>query len=258
MSYTTVIVDDEMPICEELEYLLESHPDFQVTAKFNSAQKALAYLSANPTDLVLLDINMPGMNGLEFARCVGEMQLRTFIVFVTAYEKYAVDAFSTPAIGYITKPVSQLSLSRTLRKVRGLLDALHKPGTPEGGAGKGPLGHSEATVRGNKITVSRDGKLYPVTKSEITLAYVRNKEVFVRTARGDYYAQLNMQEMAAFLSGPPFLQVHRQYIVNLDYVEEIVPWFNGAYMLHMKGNSSTDIPISRNHIQEVKQRLGFR
>ena len=256
MTYSTVLVDDEMPICDELEYLFQSHPDFVVTAKFNVAQKALDYVTSHPCDLILLDINMPGLNGLEFARCIGELKLSTFIVFVTAYEKYAVDAFNTPAIGYITKPVSQLALTRTLAKVKGLLDAVRRPdATPESSDAKAAPDLAE---RSEKLTVSRDGKLYPISKSDITMAYVHNKEVFVRTARGDFYSPLTMQEMAAFLSSAPFLQVHRQYIVNLDCVEEIVPWFNGAYLLHLKGQNDMDIPISRNHIQEVKKRLGFR
>ena len=255
MTYRTILVDDELPICAELEYLFQAHQDFTVVAKFNVAQKALDYLASHPCALVLLALHMPGLNGLEFARCVGELKLPVFVVFVTAYEKYAVDAFSTPAIGYITKPVSQLALTRTLVKVKGLLDAVRRQSAPE--LPDAPAA-ADRTDSGDKLTVSRDGKLYPVTKSEITLAYVRNKEVFVRTGKGDFYAQLTLQEMAAFLDGPPFLQVHRQYIVNLDCVEEIVPWFNGAYLLHLKGQDDMNIPISRNHLQEVRRRLGFR
>ena len=238
MTIRTVIVDDETPLCDELEYLLQAHPDFHVMKKFDQAAPALAYLSGNPCELLFLDIQMPGMNGIEFAKCLGEMKRKVLVIFVTAYGEYALDAFDTPAIGYITKPVSRVALARALEKAKSLL----KP-VPEAD---------------NKITVMRDGRMYPVTRPEIIMAYVKNKSVFVRTKSGEFTSQLNMQAMVAFLSDAPFFQVHRQYIVNLDFVAEVVPWFKGTYSLHMKGFPHEEIPISRNHIQEMKRLLGFR
>lgn len=238
MDIRTVIVDDEAPLCDELEYLLQAHPDFHVVKKFSQTAPALEYISTTPCELVFLDIQMPGMNGIEFARCLGEMKVKTLVIFVTAYGEYALDAFDTPAIGYITKPVSRVALARTLEKAKALLKSVRDT---------------------NKIiTVMRGGRMYPVTRPEIIMAYVKNKAVFVRTGAGEFSSQLNMQDMAAFLSGAPFLQVHRQYIVNLDYVSEVVPWFKGNFSLHMKGLLNEEIPVSRNHVQEVKRLLGFK
>lgn len=262
MKIKTVIVDDELPICNEIEYLLQAHPDFEVLQKFDQAQLALDYISKNSCDLLFLDINMPGMSGLEFAECVGEMKLKTMIVFVTAYEKYAVSAFATPAVGYLTKPITQIALTRALNKVKGLLPAsLSKAASEEEKLGQNQEGGAGRVIRKGvsaKVTVTKEGKLYPVARADIIMAYVKNKEVFVRTKDGDYLSQMNMQEMAEFLREQPFLQVHRQYIINLDVIEEVIPWFHGSYMVHLKGFAQDDIPISRTHTQELKQLLGLK
>lgn len=243
MRIKTIIVDDEMPLCNELEYLLQSFPDFQVTGKFDQPREALQYIAQERPDLVFLDIKMPGMTGLEFAACISEMDLSPLLVFVTAYESYALDAFTTPAVGYITKPISPIALSKTLSKVKKLLS-------------RDP--HEQEQGSCGKITLSREGKMYPVSKDDIVMAYTRNKEVMVRLEDGDYYSPVTLQEMADSLDTSRFMQIHRQYIVNLDHVSQVIPWFNGAYMLQMKGFPEEKIPVSRNHIQEVKARLGFK
>jgi DNA-binding LytR/AlgR family response regulator len=244
MKIRTIIVDDELPICSEIEYLLQFHADIDVLEKFDQSQTALDYITKNKCELVFLDIEMPGMTGLEFAECIGTMDFKPLIVFVTAYEEYAVPAFATPAVGYITKPVTQVKLTKVLCKVRDLLPGVRKA--------------SSGAQKISRVTVVKDGRLCPLAKKEIIMAYVKDKDVFVRTAAGEFAVQMNLQELANVLCDAPFLRVHRQYIINLDFVEEIIPWFHGSYMVHMKGIKGEDIPIARTHLQELKRLLGFR
>lgn len=243
MKIKTIVVDDELPICNEIAYLLQSHTDIEVVGKFDQSQAALDYLTKNSCDLVFLDINMPGMSGLEFAECVGTLKLKVLLVFVTAYEEYALTAFSTPAVGYVTKPVTQMKLTKALGKVRDLLQEVVEV-------------RPRPTV--TRITVAKNGRFYPVAKQDIVLAYVKNKEVYLRTLEGEFSVQMNFQELAEILQEQPFFRVHRQHIINLDFVAEVIPWFHGAYMIHMKGCENEDIPVSRAHLQELKQALGLR
>ena len=90
------------------------------------------------------------------------------------------------------------------------------------------------------------------------MAHVKDKDVFVRTEAGEFEVQMNLQELADILCDAPFLRVHRQYIINLDFVEELIPWFHGSYMVHMRGIKGEDIPVGRTHLQELKKLLGFR
>ncbi len=244
MKIRTLIVDDELPICSEIEYLLQFHLDIEVLGKFDKSQDALEYIAKNKCDLVFMDVEMPGMTGLELAECIGTMESKPLIVFVTAYEEYAVPAFATPAVGYITKPVTQVKLTKVLCKVRGLLPNIRK--------------EPQKAQEINRVTVFKKGKLCPLSKQEIIMAYVKDKDVFVRTADGEYMLPMNLQELEEVLCAAPFLRVHRQYIINLDFVEEVIPWFHGSYMVHLKGMKDVEIPISRTHIQELKKLLGFK
>ena len=179
MKIRTLIVDDELPICSEIEYLLQFHLDIEVLGKFDKSQDALEYIAKNKCDLVFMDVEMPGMTGLELAECIGTMESKPLIVFVTAYEEYAVPAFATPAVGYITKPVTQVKLTKVLCKVRGLLPNIRK--------------EPQKAQEINRVTVFKKGKLCPLSKQEIIMAYVKDKDVFVRTADGEYMLPMNLK-----------------------------------------------------------------
>lgn len=260
MSIRTIIVDDELPICEEIEYLLQAHPDIKILQKFCQSQAALSYIQENPCDLIFLDISMPGMNGLEFAECISSLGLQTLIVFVTAYEEYALPAFATPAIGYITKPITQPRLTRTLGKVRSLLQltAVSAESRAEPTAKEDHLPAPVSAIRTERISVQKDNSLIPLQQQDILLAYVKDKTVFLRTQQDDYPLSMPLSELLERLDPIHFLRVHRQYIVNLDAIEKVLPWFHGSYLLRLKDRRHTEVPVSRTHVQDLRQVLGIR
>jgi len=234
-----VIVDDEQPICDDIEYLLEAHPDISVVAKFQQSQQALAYLQQNPCDLLFLDIKMPGMSGLEFAECLGTLKINPMIIFVTAYEEYALPAFETSAVAYLTKPLGQARLTKALKKVRSLFAATE-------------MHHY------HPISVQKGEALIPVQQRDILLAYVKEKLVFLRTKEGDFQLSMTLAELEELLDPELFLRVHRQYIVNTEAIAKVIPWFHGSYVLNLKDGAGTEIPVSRKHIPEVRQVLGIK
>lgn len=245
-----VIVDDEQPICDDIEYLLEAHPDISVVAKFQQSQPALAYLQQNPCDILFLDIKMPGMSGLEFAECLATLKLNPMIIFVTAYEEYALPAFETAAVAYLTKPLGQARLTKALKKVRSLF-ALTEHNEPS-------LAAPAAGPHYGPISVQKGGALIPVQQRDILLAYVKDKLVFLRTKEGDYQLSITLSELAEMLDPDIFLRVHRQYIVNIGAVAKVIPWFHGSYVLNLNDGAGTEIPVSRKHIPEVRQKLGIK
>lgn len=244
MIIPTVIVDDEAPICDEMEYLLRRHVDVKVVARFEQAAAALEYIAAHRPRLVFLDISMPGMSGLEMAARLGMLREPPLIVFTTAHPEHALAAFETPAVGYITKPVTAEKVAAALAKVRNLA----APAAPQ--------------VPASKLCVLQGGRIVPLERAEIVLVYVREKDVFVRTRQQEYSAIHNLQEIEGMLAeggtGGRFLRVHRQFIVNLDRVTEVIPWFKGTFMLRMDDAKAQQVPVSRHRVREVKAALGLK
>ncbi|MDF2499543.1 MAG: ypdB [Anaerosporomusa subterranea] len=241
MRVKTIIVDDELPICDEIEYLLKRERDIEIAAKFTNALEAMSYLMKNACDLIFLDIQMPGMSGLDFAQKLTSLRRPPLIVFCTAFPEHALAAFETPAIGYITKPITETSMKKVLEKARAI----------------GERKNDQQKLAVSRFCVTKNGKYIPLDLSEIVFVYVKDKEVYIRTKGDEYTSSLTIQEIENLLPEQSFLRVHRQYLVNLDKIGEIVPWFHGSYLLRMEDIQTTEIPVSRNKTKELKCRVGL-
>lgn len=242
MKMKAIIVDDEELICDEIEYLLKREADIEVTAKFSNAFDALAHISQTVCDLVFLDIQMPGISGLELAQNLSQLHRPPLVVFITAFPEHALEAFGTSAVGYITKPVTQRSLVKALEKIRAIVQRTSLL--------------EKASI--TKICILKNGRIIPINKQEIVFIYVCQKDVFVRTKTGENVATLTMQEIERILTEPNFYRVHRQYLVNLDKVLEIIPWFHGSYQLRMDDFKNEEIPVSRNKVKDLKMLMGLK
>jgi len=242
MRAKTIIIDDELPICDEIEYLLRHETDIQIIAKFTNSIEALSYINQTACDLVFLDIKMPGMSGLELAQKLSYLRRPPLLVFITAFPEHALEAFGTPAVGYVTKPITQNSLAKVLEKVRSIIV---RPSTAD-------------KPNSTKFCALKDGRIIPLDRQEIVFVYIRDKDVFIRTKTGEYTTSLTMQDVENILSQPNFMRVHRQYLVNLDKVSEIIPWFHGSYMLRMDDYKSEEVSVSRTKSKDVKAWLGLK
>ncbi|TWH46581.1 LytTR family DNA-binding domain-containing protein [Sporomusa sp. KB1] len=242
MRTKTVIVDDEQPICDEIEYLLGQHQDIEICGKFTNCIDALIYILEKKPALVFLDVSMPGMSGLEMAQKLSSMNRPPYIVFITAYPEHAVAAFATPAVGYITKPVTAEKLAQTLTKVRHLSSRVA----------------TEQMSQITKVCVLSGSKILPMSKSDIVFIYVKDKDVYVRTRAKEFSAMLTLQEFDNLLTEANFLRIHRQYIINVDEILEIIPWFHGSYLLRMNDANKQEVPVSRNRVKQLKIILGLK
>ncbi len=240
MRVKTIIVDDEQLICDEIEYLLRNEPEIDIAATFTNSLEAFEYIRQNRCDLVFLDISMPGLSGLEMAQKMAILRFPPLIVFITAHADHALEAFDTPAIGYITKPVTEAKLAKVIDKIISFYGRRSAPIAPQS----------------NKICVLKGQKIIPINKHEISYIAVKDKEVSVHTKTDCFAVSLSMQETEQLLTEKNFLRVHRQYIVNLDCIVEIIPWFHSSYLLKM--NNNDEIPVSRTHIKTLREQLGLK
>ena len=239
MRYKVVIVDDEAPICDEIEYLLKQYVDIEICAKFSRAADALAFLVEHSIDILFLDIQMPGLSGLELAQKLKQLSRPPLIVFVTAFTEHALEAFATSAVGYLTKPIEEDRLAEVLRKIRSF--SLRSSG--------------EAQPALCRICVLEKGNIVPLDPKDIVFVQVNEKDVFVHTAENKQLCPLSLKEVEELLEEQSFLRVHRQYLVNLAEIREIVPWFHGSFLLRMKNGH--EVPVSRNKAKALKQAFGF-
>lgn len=249
MKLKALLVDDEYPARQELRYALAQIEDIEVVGEAAGAPEALHLLQSLDYSVVFLDIQMPGLNGLALSRVLGKLKNPPRVIFVTAYEEYAVTAFEVDAVDYILKPVEVNRLRKAVERVKALAG--------NDGRTDPPSGPGEGQKHYSRLPVELSGRTFLVDLTNIAYVYSENESVYCRIGRDSYLTRLTMRAMEQRLGSQDFFRVHRCYIVNLRQVKEIVPYFNGAYSLIMDDAADTEIPVSRNRVKKLRSLLGF-
>lgn len=251
-SLRALVVDDEEPALVEMRFRLEEleAPGFAQVDQASTAGEAVRRLRAQAYDVVFLDIQMPGLSGLELAELIADLAHRPAVVFVTAHEEHAVRAFEIGAVDYLLKPVAPDRLRRTLERIRGP-DGDHP--VPEPSTAAAATG---APVF-DRLPVEANGRTLLVDLHEIRFAEARGDVVSVKTRDQWYRTRFSLAELERRLPNPPFLRVHRAFIVNLHRVIEIRPYFNGAYLLKSDDEAGTELTVSRGHTRDLRTLLGM-
>ena len=236
-------VDDEAPSLDELLYLLRSDPRVGTAEAASSATEALRLLQDNPFDLVLLDVRMPGLDGLELATVLGRFARPPAIAFVTAHEEHAVAAFDVGAVGYLLKPV-------TAERLAGLLERAVPPAAaPGSGSGPGPTAADGGL---DVIAVETGTTTRMVRREEIAFVEASGDYVRIHTRGGDrHLVRIPMVVLEEQWVPHGFVRVHRGYLVDLSQVREVRT--EGARTSVQVGDTS--LPVSRRHATELRHRL---
>ena len=241
-----VIVDDENPAREELKYLLSSEPNIETVGEAEDGKTAIELVYRIKPDVVFLDIQMRGMSGFEVAQLFMKSDIKPYIVFVTAYDKYAIDAFELNAVDYLLKPISAGRLHKTIDRLQSMyhnknhydevnldhiLKYMNKPKTVQ------------------KFCVYSNGKHIPLDPEDIIFASVDGRSTIIRSRKGDFYTSFNLVELEEKLKSNHFFRCHRSYLVNLNEINEIDNGINGTYDIVLNGYQKEKIPVSRNNAQ---------
>ncbi len=255
MTLRCIIVDDELPARDELSYLLTEMEGVDILASAGSGKEALAKIRELKPDVVFLDIKMPGLDGLDVAKEIITFKRPPLIVFATAYDKYAIEAFDIKAIDYILKPFSKDRLSKTVQRVKE---------TREKGLDQSDLEEIIDRLKDNistrelvRVSVVEKGKIMLLSPQEVFFcsAYEGKSKVFTRDK--SFICPVTLNELEDRLKGENFFRVHRSFLVNLNYIMEIVPWFNGKYLITMRDSQPTEITVSRNRVKSLKEILNL-
>ena len=245
-----LIVDDEAPARDELNYLLQQIPEIVVVGEAKNGKEAIKKVSELKPQVVFLDIQMPDMSGLTVCRELSllyEPSELPVIVFATAFDQHALEAFEVNAVDYILKPFSEERLHSTVDKVKRMISHFESQ----------PLNRILSLLekpKKTKLPIEENERIILLDPEEIVFCSISNRQVIITTKERDYTTGFNLNELGNKLG---FLRTHKSYLVNPEMVREIIPWFNGTYNLVMQDNKSSTVPVSRTYIKEVRSVLNF-
>lgn len=260
MTLRTVVVDDEQLAREELCFLLARHGGVEIVGQAGNGVDGLRLVGEHQPDLLLLDVQMPGLNGFEVAHRLLDASLLPNLVFVTAYDQYALDAFKVHAVDYLLKPVDADRLEETLSRVRRRVDADHRA---KEAVGRDELERVLRAVadapkggRHDQFAIKTGERFQLVSAEEIVYASMVDDAIVVVTNSVSGTSNYRtLDELSARLDPAVFWRVHRSHLVNITKIKEIVPWFSRNYILKMKDPKATEIPVSRAQTRRLRDYL---
>jgi DNA-binding LytR/AlgR family response regulator len=247
-----IIIDDERDSLDLLKYYLSKEKDMHIIADCLDPLKGLEKVLNLRPDAVFLDIEMPEVDGIELAKEIIE-NLETEIIFITAYNEYAVNAFEVNAVDYILKPICENRLKLSINKLRTKLNTSSNINDSLRNLMK------NVTMKNSlfKIPIYRSDKIVLKNISDILVVSVNTKNVEFTVEMNEHYeSRKSLIYWENKLSSYNFFRCHRNYIVNLEKIIEIIPWFNNTYILKLSGLNS-DIPVGRKYIKDFKNILNI-
>jgi len=254
MSMLRVLsVDDESPARDELKYLLSLERDVIVVGVADSGAAAITMAAELKPNVIFLDVQMRGMTGLETAAVLRTVVPETLIVFATAYDEYAVQAFEVGAVDYILKPFESERIHMTLERLKS-----YHPDEWLAAVGRIDVALNKTRIKVKKVPLEKNGKIIMVSYSDLIYAYTQKGIVAVVTTCGEFGYGGTLTELELRLAQTNLVRVHKSYIVNMDKVTEVVPWFKGTYWLKVEGDTGAEIPVSKSQIKEIKEILGLK
>jgi two-component system, LytTR family, response regulator LytT len=255
----TLVVDDEKLAREELCFLLEQAGGLDIVGQAADGVDGLRLAGELRPDLLFLDVQMPGLTGFEVARRLIDADLLPQLVFVTAFDQYAIDAFSVNAVDYLLKPVDADRLDQALDRARRRLaseEAAKITLAPSDLERVIEAVQARQQGRRDQLAVRTGEKFVLVQADEVIYASLVDEAIVVVTnAASGTSNYRTLDELQARLDPAVFWRVHRSHLVNITKIKEIVPWFSRNFLLKMKDAKATEIPVSRSQTRRLREYL---
>ncbi len=271
MSISVLIIDDEQLARDELQYLLDQVGGVDVVAQGTNGIEAVDLIEEHHPDLVFLDVQMPGLDGFAVIKRLVErnrprpgMEPEPLpqIVFATAYDQYAVRAFDVNAVDYLLKPFDRVRVEQALERVRGRMT-----NGSSGATGSVPESQIDALLRllnrpqnsaraaqPAKLIVQAQNRLLLVDQAEICYAAIDEGVIRVVTQNFEGQSKCRtLEELLELLDPALFWRAHRGFVVNINHIREVVPWFKSTYQLRMNDKKQTEIPVSRAQTRRLRE-----
>ncbi len=248
-TISAIVVDDETLASEELAYLLKEFADVEIVATASNGIEALKLIEDLEPDLVFLDVQMPGLDGMGVIRKLREKQIPLpYFVMSTAYDQYAVEAFRWEALDYLLKPVEKDRLALAVDRARkGIAERLKAQ--PEPPAPKPSLQRTKILIKSNhrNFIVDAQDVVYATIDDGLITVVATNLE-----GQSNYRT---IEELQSNLDPDVFWRVHRSYLVNIHRIREVIPWFKSSFQLRMDDKKQTEVPVSRVQTKRLRALL---
>jgi len=256
MPINIIIVDDEKPARDELAFLLKSGQEVNVIGQGKNGVEALALIKEHSPDLVFLDVQMPGLDGFGVLKKLVERKMKMpHVVFATAFDQYAVQAFEVNAVDYVLKPFDKSRIAKAIQRARKMMDTqttatdrLEQLVSQLASAKQNPP--SPAV----KVLITTQQKLLLVNAEDMIFASIDGGMITVvaRDLEGSSNYR-TLEEMEQALASDIFWRPHRSYLVNIHHIKEVIPWFKSTFMLKMDDKKQTQVPVSRSQTKRLRE-----
>ncbi|MGH4118603.1 LytR/AlgR family response regulator transcription factor [Clostridium sp.] len=244
-----VLVDDEQLSLDELSFILSKNSEIEIIGKYLNPLTALEFIKKTKPEIVFLDIKMPDIDGFTLAEEICKMEFPVSIVFATVFDKYAIKAFEIKAIDYVLKPFSEKRLQITMDKIHERYSC--NKSIPSYSYSN--ISSEQVRIKGIvKLPLWKDECIFLVSPQDILYCTVLNKEVFVLTKDKRFTTQYTLNQLGDKLEEHNFFRSHKSYLVNLDKIYKIIPWFNSTFVLKIEGWKE-EVPVSRHYVKDFKK-----
>lgn len=245
-----MIVDDEKYIRDELKYYLEKIDGIKVCTETGDGDDVFDLIDKIKPDVVFLDIHLQSINGLIIARKILDKENPPYIVLATAYDQYAVQGFDIGVVDYLVKPFNEQRVNKCIDRIKeyNMLKTSKKLEAKS----------NQIITKTDKICVSKENKLLILDINEIVYLEYLNRDILIYTKNDKYnYNNSTLKEIENKYREYDFLRTHKSFIVNTNFIKEVIPWFNYTYKIKLKHYDNVEIPVSRNYIKKFKALLGL-
>ena len=263
MDLRAVLVDDEQLARDELGFLLGQVGGVEIIGQAGNGVEALTTIDKLQPDVVFLDVQMPGLTGFEVARRMLDTRALPQIIFVTAFDQHAIEAFEVNAVDYLLKPVDPARLEMAVDRARRRISIDRKldlgeaaPGFVQAQIEKIVQLVAERQHRRDRLAIKVGERFMLVQAEEIVYASLADDGIVVVTLKHSGTSNYRtLDELQERLDPGVFWRVHRSHLVNINKIKEIVPWFSRNYILRMKDAKATEIPVSRTQTRRLREYL---
>jgi two-component system LytT family response regulator/two-component system response regulator LytT len=254
MPINTIIIDDEKPAREELAYLLKGFSEINLIGQGKNGIEAVNLIKEHSPDLVFLDVQMPGLDGFGVLKKLVERKLKVpHVVFATAFDHYAVQAFDVNAVDYVLKPFDKARIAKAIQRARREIEA-QVSSTDRLEQLVSQLGAAKPAAPPSKIMIKSQQRMLLVDAEDLVFASIEDGLITVMSKEFEGSSNYRtLEELHAALDSDSFWRPHRSFLVNIHHIKEVVPWFKSSFMIKMNDKKQTEIPVSRQQTKRLRE-----